>query len=93
MRRIAISAVLAVVVALAARALAPKLHQRFMAGCERMFEEMPDSFPPKRVIRGIDEIRANTRRTLELLEERERPVSGSERLDDVSTTTGASHAT
>ena len=57
--------------ALALRALAPRLHGRLLAACEHMFDEAPDSFPPKRMLRGIDEIRVNTARTLELLEERE----------------------
>jgi hypothetical protein len=35
-----------------------------------MFEEMPDTFPPKRILRGIEEISANSARTLALLEER-----------------------
>ena len=57
--------------ALAARVLAPRLHARLMAGCERMFEQMPDTFPPKRMMSGIEEIRATSARTLRLLEERE----------------------
>jgi hypothetical protein len=59
------------IVVVIARALGPKLHERAMAGCERMFEQMPDDFPPKRMMRGIEETRANTARTLELLKERE----------------------
>jgi hypothetical protein len=70
MRRIAVGAALTGVGVLVARALAPKLHARLLAGCERMFEEMPDEFPPKRMMRGIEEMRANTARILELLEER-----------------------
>jgi len=35
-----------------------------------MFEHMPEDFPPKRMMGGIEEIRANTTRILELLEER-----------------------
>lgn len=69
MRRIAIGAALTGA-GLVARALAPKLHARLLARCERMFEQMPDDFPPKRMMRGIEEIRTNTARTLELLEER-----------------------
>jgi len=72
MRRIAKAAVLIGGGVLAARALAPRLHERMMATCERMFEQMPDDFPPKRMMRGVEEIRANTALTLELLEERER---------------------
>ena len=71
MRRRAIALALAGVGLLAARALAPRFHARLMARCERMFEEMPDEFPPKRMLRGIEETRANSVRTLALLEARE----------------------
>jgi hypothetical protein len=71
MRRIAIGATLTVIGVAAARALAPKLHARLVARCERMFEQMPEDFPPKRMLRGIEEIRANTSRALELLEGRQ----------------------
>ena len=91
MRRIAISAALAGTGLLVARALGPKLHARLMAKCERMFAEMPDSFPPKRMMRGIEEIRANTARTLELLEERA-PAAETESLAEASTTRAVSHA-
>ena len=70
MRRIAISAAVLGGVLVAARALAPKLHARMLAACQGMFEHMPDDFPPKRMMGGIEEIRANTTRILELLEER-----------------------
>jgi hypothetical protein len=92
MRRIALIAALTGVGVLVARALAPKLHERLLARCERMFEQMPDDFPPKRVMRGIEEIRANTARTLELLEERERAAAESEPLGEVSSTGEVSHA-
>jgi len=70
-RRTATGLALAGAGVLIGRALAPPLHQRMLAGCERMFERMPDDFPPKRMMRGIDEIRATTTRTLEVLQERE----------------------
>lgn len=69
MRRIAIRAAVIGGVAVAARVLAPKLHARMLATCEGMFEHMPEDFPPKRMMGGIEEIRANTTRILELLEE------------------------
>ena len=72
MRRVAVSAALTAVGVLVLRALAPRLHARLLGVCEGMFEEMPESFPPKRMLRGIEEISANTERTLELLEERAR---------------------
>ena len=72
MRRIAISAAVIGVFVVAARVLAPKLHARMLVTCEGMFEHMPDDFPPKRMMGGIEEIRANTTRILELLDERTR---------------------
>jgi len=69
--RIATRLALAGAGVLALRALAPKLHMRMLAACERVFDEAPDNFPPKRMLRGIEETRANSVRTLELLEERE----------------------
>ena len=70
MRRIAIGAAVLGGVVLAARALAPRLHARMLAACKGMFEQMPEDFPPKRMIGGIEETRANTTRILELLDER-----------------------
>lgn len=71
MRRIAILTALTVVGVMAARALAPRLHDRMLATCERMFEQMPEGFPPKRMLHGLEEARTNTARILELLEERD----------------------
>ena len=73
-RQIAARAALVGAAALVLRALAPTLHARMLAACEHMFEEMPDSFPPKRMLRGIDEIRVHSARTVELLEERRQVV-------------------
>jgi hypothetical protein len=70
MRRIAISAAVIGGVVVAARLLAPTLHARMLATCKAMFEHMPEDFPPKRMMSGIEEIHANTGRILELLEER-----------------------
>jgi hypothetical protein len=71
MRRVAVGAAFTALAVLALRSLAPRVHTRLLAACERMFEEMPESFPPKRMLRGIEEISANSERTLELLEDRE----------------------
>ena len=67
MRRTVIVGVLVGVGVLTVRARLPKLHERLMARCEAMFERMPDTFPPKKMMGGIAEIRANTERILELL--------------------------
>ncbi len=76
MRRRVIGVALAGVGVVGARVLAPRLHAHLLAGCERMFEQMPDTFPPKRMMRGIEEIRANSARTLALLEAREQEAEG-----------------
>ena len=70
MRRILIVGALAGVGFLIVRAIAPKFRDRLMARCEAMFEQMPDDFPPKRMMRGIEETRVNTARIAELLEAR-----------------------
>lgn len=70
MRRILLVGALACVGFLIVRAIAPKLRDRLMARCEAMFEQMPDDFPPKRMMRGIEETRVNTARIAELLEAR-----------------------
>jgi hypothetical protein len=70
MRRLVISAAVIGGVVVAARVLAPKLHSRMLAACQGMFEHTPEDFPPKRMMGGIEKVRANTTRILELLEER-----------------------
>jgi hypothetical protein len=42
----------------------PRLRENMLAKCEAMFEHMPDEFPPKRMMRGIEEVRANTARII-----------------------------
>jgi hypothetical protein len=70
MRRLVIVGALVGVGLVVVRTRGSKLHERLMAGCERMFERMPDDFPPKKAMRGIDDIRANTARIVDLLESR-----------------------
>lgn len=72
MRRTVIGAAVVGGVVVSVRALAPKLHAKMLAACKGMFEQMPEDLPPKRMMGGIEEIRANTTRILELLEERAR---------------------
>jgi hypothetical protein len=91
MRRLTTGAVLIGGVVIIARALGPKLRERLLARCERMFEQMPDDFPPKRMMRGIEETRANTARTLELLEERKQAVVESESPGGVSQPEAVGH--
>ena len=90
MRRIAIGAAVIGGVVVAARVLTPKLHARMLATCKAMFGQMPEDFPPKRMMGGIEEIRANTARTLALLEERTQ-AGEAEPLGEVSWTKAVAH--
>ena len=76
--------------ALVVRAAAPRLHARAIAACERMFEEMPETFPPKRMMRGIEVIEASSMRTLELLEKHELLGTGSSNARRSPQSVGAS---
>ena len=76
MRRMAIAGAVIGVGLLVAGRVASRLHARMLEACKGMFEQMPDDFPPKRMMGGIDEIRANTVRTLQLLEERKQAGEG-----------------
>lgn len=75
MKKIVIG-VAAFVAALAAlRRFGPALGERAMSKCEQMFDRMPGEFPPKRMLRSIEEIREQNTRILHHLEAvRERPA-------------------
>jgi hypothetical protein len=53
---------------LAVRWRGHELQERLVAHCEAMFERMPDTFPPKKMMRGIEDIQARTARIQELLD-------------------------
>jgi hypothetical protein len=55
----------------AVRRFGPTLSEFAVTRCENMFEHMPDDFPPKRMMRGIDEIREQNARILQQLEKQE----------------------
>ncbi len=75
MRRIVIGAALTGVGVLILRGLRPKLRERFREAFGRMFEQMPDDSPPKRMMQSVEQIRQKTARILELLEEG-KPATG-----------------
>jgi hypothetical protein len=66
-RLLAVGALLGVGV-LVVRPRLSKVHERLMAHCEGMFERMPDTFPPKKMMLGVEQLRADTARILERLE-------------------------
>jgi hypothetical protein len=75
MKRIIIGAAVFVGAVAALRRFGPALGQRAMRECEQMFERMPEDFPPKRMLHGIEEIRQQNTQILDRLEEvRERPA-------------------
>ena len=75
MRRLIIFTVLAAGMFLAMRKLAeragPAMQERCAGMCERMLANMPESFPPNRMMADLEVLKEQTARILELLEERE----------------------
>jgi hypothetical protein len=53
----------------ALRRFGPALHEWAMSKCQEMFDRMPEEFPPKRMMSGIEEIREQNSRILRRLEE------------------------
>jgi hypothetical protein len=51
------------------RRFGPVVHTWAMDKCQEMFEHMPEEFPPKRMMRGIEEIRDQNARILRNLDE------------------------
>lgn len=90
MRRRTIFGAIVGVGVLVAWARGARLHERLVAHCERMFERMPDTFPPKKMLRGIEQTRANTARILELLEADE--VTGRTARAEAASRAGVRHA-
>ena len=68
MRRLMVVGALVSVGVLVLRGRLPQLQERLAAHCGAMFERMPDTFPPKTMLRGIEELRVRTARIQELLE-------------------------
>ena len=75
MRRLPIFAVLAVGMFLAMRKIAeragPAMGERASEMCDRLLANMPESFPPNRMMADLDALKEQTARILEVLEERE----------------------
>lgn len=67
MKRVFPFVLLAALVA-AARLLGPRLGRRCMEHCSAMFDEMPEDFPPRRMLRELETIHAQNDRILALLE-------------------------
>ena len=66
--------------------LRPKALALFSRACERMLDQMPDDFPPKRMMGNVEQLRDSNARILELLE-KEAPRTG--RPASVETASGS----
>ena len=75
MRRLLIFAVLAAGMFLAMRTMAeragPVMRERCSEMCDRMLANMPESFPPNRMMADLETLKEQTTRILEVLEERQ----------------------
>jgi hypothetical protein len=71
MKKVLFAGAVFVAALVALRRFGPALGQRAMKKCEEMFERMPDHSPPKRMLRGIDEIREQNSQILHHLEQRD----------------------
>ena len=58
--------------ALLARRFGPQVRARCMAACDRMIDEIPDGFPPKRIMSDLEALRTLSERMIALLEEQRR---------------------
>ena len=75
MRRLIILAVLAAGMFRAIQKMAeragPAMRERCSEMCDRMLANMPESFPPNRMMADLDALKEKTARILEVLEERQ----------------------
>ncbi|HEX6263036.1 MAG TPA: hypothetical protein VF097_09340 [Actinomycetota bacterium] len=69
MKKFLIGAAMLLTVVAALRRFGPALGRLAMRKCEEMLARMPEDFPPKRMMHGIEEIRAQNARILHHLEE------------------------
>ena len=76
MKKVLIGAAVFVVALAALRRFGPVLGERAMRKCEQMFDRMPADFPPKQMLRGIEEIQEKNTHILRRLQEQEhRPTA------------------
>lgn len=77
MKKTIMVAAVAVGALVALRRFGPALGERAMRKCEQMFDRMPEDFPPKRMMRGIQEVRDQNVEILRYLKElsERRPVA------------------
>jgi hypothetical protein len=52
----------------ALRRFGPAIRGWAMRECQEMFDRMPEEFPPKRMMRSVEEVREQNERILEVLD-------------------------
>jgi hypothetical protein len=76
MKKVLIGAAVLAAALAVLRRFGPALEERAMRKCEAMFDRMPEDFPPKRMVRGIEQIQEQNTQILRRLEEEEhRPTA------------------
>ena len=77
MRRLIIGTVLAAAAVLVARKIAgeaaPTMRARCAEACDRMLANMPESFPPNRMMADLEEVKDQTARILDEIERQTGP--------------------
>lgn len=76
MKKVIVAAGVFVLALAALRRFGPALGKRAMTKCQEMFDRMPEESPPKRMMRGIEEIREQNSRILRDLEEKRTALAG-----------------
>lgn len=71
MKKMLIGAAVFAAAAAALRVIGPVLGQRALKRCGEMFGELPEDFPPKRMMRSLEEIRQQNTEILRHLERAE----------------------
>lgn len=68
MRRVVIGVVLLATAGLAVRKMAPTVRSRCAEACERMLSNMPESFPPNRMMADLQALKEQTARIIDLVD-------------------------
>lgn len=75
MRRFIVFAAIAIGIGMAIRKMAegagPAMRERCSEMCDRMLADMPESFPPNRMMADLDSLKDTTAHILEVLEGRQ----------------------
>lgn len=80
MKRMLVAVAVGAGILILVRRFGPALGQRMMRKCEEMFDRMPEDFPPKQMMRGIEDIREQNAEILRRAEQ-SKPRLGQRRTE------------